>query len=71
VSSSGPGEQLEVELVLDASLSQWEVDEALLAEAMARALPQGRFPDLTGRTARNHGEVAPGRVRWTAGFHLT
>ena len=62
------GEQIEVELVLPASLSRWEVDEALLAAAMAQALPRGEFPDLTGRTATSHGEVAPGQVRWTAGF---
>ena len=64
------GEQIEVELVLPASLSPWEVDEALLAEAMALALPRGLFPDLTGRTASSHGEVSPGRVRWTAGFDV-
>ncbi|GAB2911633.1 hypothetical protein GCM10027047_07230 [Rhodococcus aerolatus] len=65
------GEPIEVELVLPAVLSQWDVDEALLAEAMSVALPRGLFPDLTGRTARSHGEVAPGRVRWTASFRTT
>ena len=68
---AGVGEQIEVELVLSAELSQWDVDEALLAEAMAVALPRGAFPDLTGRTARSEGEAGPGRLRWSASFRTT
>lgn len=64
-------EQIEVELELPTSASQWDVDEALLAAAMAVALPLGVFPDLTGRTARSHGEAGPGLTRWSASFRTT
>lgn len=64
--------EIAVDLVLPAGLDPGQVDEALLARAMEIALPQGLFPDLTGRSAQCWGEPIdqPGTLRWTAAFDL-